>query len=51
VTDTFATNGSKTRNTGEIEFKSGFTIGSGVTRTITNVAWGDEFVIMPGWCM
>jgi len=45
VAETFVNNGATSRNTGEIEFKSGFIIGSSITQTITNVAWGDEFVI------
>ncbi len=46
VTDTFSNNGAKLLNTGIIEWLSGFSTGTTTTsQAITNVAWGDEFII------
>ena len=45
VTDTFSNNSATTLNTGIIEYLSGFTSGSTTSQAITNVAWGDEFII------
>jgi Hint domain len=45
VTDTFSNNSATTLNTGIIEYLSGFTSGSSTSQAITNVAWGDEFII------
>ena len=41
----FENAGANVHNTGVIEYLSGFTTGSSTSQVISNVAWGDSFII------